>query len=104
MEKTMILQAVSPLKEKSFQGSRTGETVTMHFVELTLSDGIDTIVAEFSVPPTVDEQGKQVYRQPEFAVKYLHAVAFEIDGKSGTTADGKDWSNNRIRIRKIVKL
>ena len=104
MEKIMFLQAVSPLKEKSFQGSRTGETVTMHYVELTLSDGLDTMVAELSVPPTTDEQGKQVYRQPEFALNYDYAVAAEIDGKSGTTADGKDWSNNRIRIRKIAKL
>ena len=100
----MILEAVSPLKEKSFQGSRTGENVTMHWVELTLTDRIDTMVAEMNVPASKDESGHDVYRQPEFQLDVPYVVAAEIDGRSGTTEDGKDWSMNRIRIRKIAKL
>lgn len=104
MEKIMILEAVSPLKEKSFQGSRTGENVTMHWVDLTLTDGIDRMVAELSVPATKDDQNRDVYRQPEFQLGVPYAVAVEIDGRSGTTDEGKDWSMNRIRVRKIAKL
>lgn len=104
MEKIMILEAVSPLKEKSFPSSRTGESVTMHWVELTLTDRIDTMVAEMNVPASKDESGRDVYRQPEFQLDVPYVVAAEIDGRSGTTEEGREWSNNRIRIRKIAKL
>ena len=69
-----------------------------------MTDGTDTIIGELIVPATKDEQGQTVHRQPEFTTEWMYAVAAEIEGASGTTNDGKEWSRNRIRIRKITKL
>lgn len=100
----MILKAVSPLKKREFPSSKDGQMITIYWVELKLSDGIDTMIAELVVPATRDEKGEMVHRQPELPLEVAYSVAAEIDGASGVTDKGVEWSRNRINIRKMVKL
>ena len=60
MEKTMKLTAMTPVKEREYPDKQTGETRKVAWVELTLTDGIDTMVAEMVVPPTY-ENGQYIF-------------------------------------------
>lgn len=104
MKQIMKLTEVSPLMSRSFQDKQTGADVTINWVELTLTDGVDTFVGELIVPKTKDDQGNQVVRQPEFTIDALYGVSFEIEGARGTTSDGKPWNRNRMNIKKIGML
>ena len=48
--------------------------------------------------PTRDAEGRQLSNEE------VLRLAEQIVGRSGTTEEGREWSNNRIRIRKIAKL
>ena len=101
----MVLKGVSPVMSRQFPDKQTGATVTINWVELTLTDGVDTIVAELTLPKVRNAQGEFVEPQaPDFETDRIYMVSAEIDGASGTTADGKYWSRNRVNIRKIVAL
>lgn len=103
MEKMMVLKGVSPVMSRQFPDSQSGATVTIFWVELTMTDGIDTIVGELRLPKVRNAQGEyDDPKAPGFDTDRIYAVAFEIDGASGTTDDGKYWSRNRVNIRKIV--
>lgn len=103
MEKTMILKAVSALRSREFPDKQTGEMRKVCWVDLTLSDGIDTMVGELTVPPQRDASGRPVYEPPQLQLDVVCMVSAEIDGTTGKK-DGREWSSNRIRIRKIVQL
>ena len=102
MEKTMKLVTMSPLKEREFPDKQSGEMRKVHWVELTLTDGIDTVVAEMTVQG-VRENGQTVFRQPDLMTERIYRVQCEITGTSGNK-DGRDWYMNRVNIRKIVRL
>ena len=105
MEKMMILRAVSPMMSRQFPDKQTGATVTIHWVELTMTDGIDTIVGELTLPKVKNAQGQFEEPQvPSFEIDRIYNVDAEIDGASGTTADGKYWSRNRINLKKVCAL
>ena len=103
MEKTMVLQNLSPVKHDEFTDKLTGELRTLHFCELTMTDGIDTIVAELPVPPTRDAAGQTTYPQPELLQGVAYGVALEITGRTWEK-DGRSGYSNRCRIRKIARL
>lgn len=102
MEKTMKLVSMTPLKEREYPDKQTGELRKTHWVELLLTDGVDTLVAELTVAPAY-EQGAPVFRQPALELERIYRVQCEIMGISGNK-DGRDWYMNRINVRKIVKL
>lgn len=98
----MKLVSMTPLKEREYPDKQTGELRKVHWVELTLTDGIDTMIAEMVVPPT-QENGQQVFRQPDLQPERIYRVQAEMVGTSGNK-DGRDWYMNRVNIRKIVRL
>lgn len=102
MEKTMKLVSMTPLKEREYPDRQTGELRKAHWVELTLTDGIDTMIAELTVPATM-EDGRPVFRQPALEPERIYRVQCEIVGQSGNK-DGRDWYMNRVNIRKIARL
>ena len=102
MEKTMKLTAMTPLKEREYPDKQTGEMRKVHWVELTLTDGIDTMVAELTVAG-VRENGQLVFRQPSLEEGRIYRVQCEIQGQSGNK-DGRDWYMNRVNVRKIARL
>ena len=98
----MKLVQMTPLKEREHPDKKTGELRKAHWVELTLTDGIDSMVAELTVMPDY-EQGQPVYRQPALEVERIYRVQCEIVGTSGNK-DGRDWYMNRVNVRKIARL
>ena len=101
----MILKGVSPLMSRQFPDKQTGATVTIHWVELTMTDGIDTIVGELTLPKVKNAQGQlEEPKVPPFEIDRIYNVDAEIDGASGTTSEGKYWSRNRVNIKKVIEL
>lgn len=104
MKQIMRLKEVSPLLSRSYPDKATGAEVSIHWVELKLTDGCDTIIGELVVPKTRDDSGASAVRQPEFMPETVYAVDFNIDGACGVTEDGKRWNRNRVKINKVVSL
>ena len=103
MEKTMILNNVSPVKVDEYEDKQTGEKRSFHYVELTLRDGIDTVVAELAVPGVRDAAGQTSYPQPELPQGVVYGVALEIAGRTWEK-DGRSGYVNRVKVRKIARL
>ena len=100
----MYLKEVSPLMSRSFQDNQGG-TTTINWVEMTLTDGLDNLIAELIVNPERDTSGQLLpVRQPEFATERWYTVALEICGNCGVNKEGKYWSMNRIKVKKIIAL
>ena len=99
----MVLQAVSPVKCDEYTDKQSGEIRTFHYCELTLTDSLDTIIAELAVPGVRDAAGQTSYPQPEFTPYTQHAVSLEFSGRTWEK-DGRSGYSNRCRIRKIAKL
>ena len=103
MEKTMILNNVSLVKNDEYEDKQTGEKRSFHYCELTLTDGIDTIIAELAVPGVKDAGGQFSYPQPELPCGVVYGVALEIAGRTWEK-DGRSGYMNRVKVRKIARL
>ena len=99
----MILKAVSPLKEREYPDQQSGELRKAHWVELTLTDGLDTMIGELTVYPQRDVNGQMTVQAPAFQLDVVYGVSAEISGVAGVK-DGREWYKNKINIRKIEKL
>jgi hypothetical protein len=104
MEKIMILKAVSPLKEREYPDQQTGEMRKVHWVELELTDGVDTVIGELNVRPQRGVNGQTVITAPTFNVNSVHSVRAELTASRWKSKDGNDGYTNRVMITKIVQL
>lgn len=102
MEKTMKLVSMTPLKKREYPDKKTGENREIAWVELEMTDGIDSLIAELVVPP-VYENGNKTYRQPELMCEYLYRIQAEISCNTGSK-DGREWYSNRVNIKKMTRV
>lgn len=99
----MKLVRMSPLKEREYADRQTGELRKVHWVELQLTDGVDTLVAEMTVQGEKTSLGQVEFRQPELEEGRIYRVQCEMTAQGGNK-DGRDWYTNRVNVRKIARL
>lgn len=102
MEKVVKLVSISPLKEREYEDKNSHELRKLHWAELEFTDGLDTFIAELPVRG-INENGKIVFRQPDYQEGRIYKIAVEISCSSGNR-DGRDWYSNKFVIRKIATI
>lgn len=103
MEKNVKVKHQGALNQRNWTNPRTGETILISSVELLLSDGIDTFVAEVT-----DQQAISINQEPLDQNK-LYGVQCRLEVSKGKSQNNgiqnqsasEERLFNRIRITKI---
>lgn len=95
MEKVVRVKAQSPLKVNNWT-SPSGETKIIKIVELQLTDGVDTFVAEAN-----DDLAEQLNNEP-LKAEYFYGLQARMIVIEWKKQDGSQARATRIRIQKIV--
>jgi len=97
MEKIVRIAAQSPMRLTDWT-KQSGETVTIHSVELWLTDGIDQFIAEAN-----DSLADQLHAQP-FAEGTVVSVQCRMTVSRWTGADNTERQATRVKLLKISAL
>lgn len=97
MEKIVRIAGQSPMRLTEWT-KQNGETVTIHSVELALTDGIDQFIAEAN-----DSLADQLHAQP-YADGTVVTVQCRMTVSKWTGADGTERQATRVKLLKICAL